>query len=551
MLKRRLIFLLSVLCCAHALAGQGPTWMTSPEGYRYSLAIEPVSSSSSSSKLATATLEIEGLSASGSRVATLALDEGLELESESLRPRASASSSKRGLELRLELRATKPGKLGIKSLVIEAAEGSIRLGPIPVIDGEKIKAENAVGRLRRWVAPPSALRYEAFELRLEGPSSGGSAASASSSFGFPAEVSAEASAPGSWTLIAFEGKNLSLPRLGGAEVQMIRIDELPAGLEKTRAIGRFSFRLEGPEGAVPAGSTLRLKLILEGRGNLPALILPEPQPRLGLSSLPRSAWKARRIDDYRAVGGSYEGSASLELDIVPPRSGALSLSFPSFAVLDPEKGLTFLSLPSFERRIGEAPTAKDEKNDTEGRRLALLLAAARGTARGASASGGSSSRGATAPRGPRASSEAAAAARALSSELGAGAVLLDPLPPFYFFSFPAAAVAIAGLALFIASKAKRRKGGVNAIFLCTALAICLALSVLSLVSIAERKQSYAVIWTDRLRSVPSAKAELSIPIPRGSTGRLRAIVGSSPKYARLVLADGVEGWALLDSLYLY
>jgi hypothetical protein len=467
------------------------------------------------------------MSASGARLAELELEPGLELESESLRPRASASPSRRGLELRLELRAAKAGRLEIKSLVVEAAEGRLKLGPILAIEGKKMEPKEAAALSRRWIAPPSALRYEAFEVRLAG---------SSSSIAFPSGVSAETSAPGSWTLIAFEGKSLSLPRIEGAQAQTVRIDGLPPALGKSRAIGSFAFRVEGPEGEEVAGSTLRLRLVLEGRGNLPALILPEPELKLDSSSLPRSSWQARRVDDYRATGGSYVGLASLELSLVPPRAGELSLSFPPYTVLDPEKGLIALSVPPFGVRIGEASSVKAAIDDSQGRRLALLLSAARG---------------APAPRSLRGSREALSAARALSSELGALPILLDPLPPFYFFAIPAAAVAIAGLALFLAAKARKRKGGFSAAIPFAALAICLALGVLSLVSALERKESYAVIWADRLSSVPSAKAELSIPIPRGSTGRLRAIVGSSPKYARLVLADGVEGWALLDSLYLY
>jgi hypothetical protein len=71
---------------------------------------------------------------------------------------------------------------------------------------------------------------------------------------------------------------------------------------------------------------------------------------------------------------------------------------------------------------------------------------------------------------------------------------------------------------------------------------------LALASAVERREALAVVWTEKLRTVPSGKSELSIAVIKGSTARLR---GSFGTYEGVVLADGVEGWAPRDSLYFY
>jgi hypothetical protein len=131
--------------------------------------------------------------------------------------------------------------------------------------------------------------------------------------------------------------------------------------------------------------------------------------------------------------------------------------------------------------------------------------------------------------------------------LGTDPPFLDPLPSPFFFAIAAALVAFIGAALFIVSKrgARRARGARGAPFL---LALAFVIAGFGAAAAAERRERYAVIWADSLSSVPSAKSELTVSIIKGSTARLRGKVGA---YAGLVLPDGVEGWATLDSLYWY
>ncbi|MDP3180009.1 MAG: hypothetical protein Q8M76_19005, partial [Spirochaetaceae bacterium] len=75
-----------------------------------------------------------------------------------------------------------------------------------------------------------------------------------------------------------------------------------------------------------------------------------------------------------------------------------------------------------------------------------------------------------------------------------------------------------------------------------------ALVAVGAASAAERSRPFAVVWADRALTVPSEKAELFIPLPRGSAARVRA---GAPGYAGIVLADGAAGWVRREDLYFY
>ncbi len=152
-------------------------------------------------------------------------------------------------------------------------------------------------------------------------------------------------------------------------------------------------------------------------------------------------------------------------------------------------------------------------------------------------------------------SEAKRVADAYALELGTGPALVDRLPPPNYFFFPAFFAALLALGLFLSlviyTKVAEKPSIPRAIAL-VAVILALALAVLGLMSASERKGRYAVVWADSLRSIPSARAELSIPIEKGATASLRAIAGT---YAFLVLSggesEGLEGWAPLSALHFY
>jgi hypothetical protein len=517
-------------------------------GLRYTAAISPPHPEVGD--LIVFDLRVDGASVSSSKVEEFRLGPGLSLESESLRPFVSASG--RGVAFHFELRVLEAGEGRIESLTIHSADGRLKLGPI-VVGEAKASPESLDSRpLWRWIAPAEALRYEAFEARLE-PESGSSSSEelasegGAASFIPPTGASFEASGRLSWTVIAFDEGELSLPevslrgRRGVAKSAGVAIRALPSELAATRAIGSFALRIEDPEPTHPvAGAALRLRFLLEGRGNLPLIVLPEPVLSLEGKAISRGAWSSRRSDNAKAEGGSYVGSTSLIVDLIPAKPGLLSLRIPTMTVFDPRVGETKLEVPALELLVAKADS-RDAASKAGGQALAELYGELR--------------RAAPCTREARAARKAA---YARSSEIGAGAPLLDALPPPLYFFIPACIVALMGLGLFILSRIRVRKarafralspsrGGTAAAW-AASLAIALAFGAFGLVSSAERKSRFVVVWADSLQTVPSAESERGIAVTKGSTARAR---GSSGGYESVVLADGVEGWVPRESLFWY
>ncbi|MDA8426058.1 MAG: hypothetical protein M0Z80_07955, partial [Treponema sp.] len=176
-------------------------------------------------------------------------------------------------------------------------------------------------------------------------------------------------------------------------------------------------------------------------------------------------------------------------------------------------------------------------------------------------------------------SEAVRAAGACSGELGSGPPMLDALPPPAPFelaglAFLASALAFAALsaARRVASrKAARASGEIGAqprrqaagtaaasgepgpsrpraffaIFLAVLAFLCLGAAAFSAL---ERRNHYAVVWTDSLLLVPSPLARGKVEVIRGSAARVR---GGTSDYVGLELADGLSGWAPKKYVYYY
>jgi hypothetical protein len=133
--------------------------------------------------------------------------------------------------------------------------------------------------------------------------------------------------------------------------------------------------------------------------------------------------------------------------------------------------------------------------------------------------------------------------------LGTDAPVLDSTPPPAYCAAAAALATFAALALFLLSRkggARRPFGRGAATWVLVGLAIVFL--GLGLGSAIERRRAYAVVWTDSLKTVPSALSELSVSVVKGSTARLR---GRSGDYLSLALADGVEGWASPEAIFFY
>jgi hypothetical protein len=515
-----------------AVAGASSPALAAPtaaRGLRWSTSVDATQSEPGSTLVFE--LSVEGLTAASARVDELRLDPGLALESETTRPFVTLSS--KGTAFRFELRVLEASILRIQSLKVSAAEGRLELGPLVVCDASAFAQDSKLAW--RWVAPPEALRYEAFEIRLEPvvPEGGSVPEEAATSFAPPPGASFEASGHLAWTVIAFEEGSLLLPEVslsagkasGSAASARVAIKALPPSIASSRAIGSFSLALTGPEPPSPrVGETIQLRLVLSGRGNLPALLLPGP-----LINLPARAWTSNRVDEARAEGGSYIGRASLALVLDPVKPGLLSIRFPPLAVYDPALGEGSLSLPPLELRVASAP-ALPASRAGGGAALAALYHALR-----------------QAPPLSPASRNAKKAALERASELGTGLPLLDLLPPPPWFLLPAGLALLGWLGRrFLPGRGRKRDKLLSPPGLLLALSLALALA--GLAAALERRASYAVVWTDTLRIVPAADSELFVKVVKGSTARSR---GSSGGFESLVFPDGVEGWAARESLYWY
>lgn len=322
----------------------------------YTMTVDPLKPSVGG--LVTVELKVEGFSAASSVVTELRPDSGLSVETESIRPLVPASTQGVwGTIFRFELRVLSAGTRKIDRLSIVASEGKLLLGPMvaceALADASSETASRAAGW--KWVAPAQALRFEAFEARLE-PEGGAPVGEAhlESAFTAPEGATIEPSGALAWTVTALEEGELVLPAVtvgkGGASdfavPAKVEVKPMPEGISSSRAIGAFSLSLAGPEPAnASADSPVRFRLVLSGAGNLPVALLPEPTIRLDGARLPRGAWTATRADDSRVGRGAYDGSSSLVIEIIPPRPGLLSLAFPAVPVLDPRAGIAQLGVP--------------------------------------------------------------------------------------------------------------------------------------------------------------------------------------------------------------
>ena len=636
--------LLALLASGLLAAGGAAAQAGAPTSIAYR--VEQLPEDAVEGGLARLVLVAQGLSAAGVEIAAR-LDGGLALESSSSRPRVGAAGA-RELEIVLELRVLAAGRRQVLGIDIRGKEGSLRVPALSFAARGKGGSRDEPPAWR-WSAPSYVTRYEAFEIRIEKADGSPAPAEASASFPPPPGSSLEPAGPLAWTAVALEEGELRLPEvrilagmrdLGAAAPSALEARPLPAYLASSRAIGRFQLELLAPPAAtLEAGRACRFVLRLSGRGNQPLVLLPEPRISVEGRDLPSESIRLERREGSKPAGEAFDGSCSLEISFTPAETGLLRLSFPPFAVLDPDSGRRDLSVPVFEAPVAPAPggsgaalvagglsgqtapaspglfdpylpalaarlaarepslsglpellretregagaaarakarssalalfakTAQDSagpggqtrleygggdpeaafleagllwESGDRGRSLAILCGLARrGSGRLEAADG---SREALA-------SVASRLAAACSGELGAGPPLLDDLPrPRLFLGLALPALLLALVLFLVSFRSSRRPIQRAAAVL--ALAATLAAGGLGFASFLERRQARALLWTDRLLPVPSARAEASLPLAPGTTARVR---GGSSGYVGVQLADGVSGWVRSGDLYFY
>ncbi len=560
------------------------------------------------------TIAIDGLSAEGLELVDLALDRGLRLESESFRPRPVQADKPglRGTEVSIEMTVLEAGRRSIERIALAGREGRFVAGPIYI----QARPPRTPGSPEpppswSWSAPATIRRFEAFAVSLVGEDPLQDASGIEASFPSVGGASLEPAAPLVWIAVALEPGTLKLPvallsrgrkLVGRAEALTIQIEPLPQSIATSRAIGDFALRLDARREEAVAGRSLLLRLVLEGRGNQPAVKLPEPVVRLDGRVLPEGSISERRVDALRAIAGqegglgAYEGEAALELAIVPPRPGRLSVAFPAMPALGRDGSLVELSVPLFEaevRKGGEAaatakggfgayPAALAERlslssaamknlpallakgnRESRAKAIELLDRSPPGSKNEASFleaslywDGGERARALALLYGilrrAPGTEGVAEAALACSGELGSGPPMLGSLPPPPRFWLGACTAGLASLLLLALALPGRRRPARSHPVLIAAAAIMAAAALssgaLGLASSREQARVYAVAWTESLIAVPSPLAQGRVEIRRGVAGR---IMGEAPGYVGIVLADGLSGWVPRESVYYY
>jgi hypothetical protein len=544
---------------------------------------------------------VEGMT--GASLGTVQLGPGLSFESSLVKPWHPASGPG-GTEVVLGLRVQGAGTRSIDRLEISGAEGNLEAGPLRF---EARSAGVLAAPAWTWRAPDRVYRYSTFHVSLAGPAdaAGGSQAV----FAVPTGATFEV-VPGeslSWIVTALDG-GIVLPEAGieGSKTtgrvssRTIEVLPLPSAIEGSRAQGDLSLRFEGPSAATArAGDILTFRLAVAGRGNLPSVRFPAIVASLDGRALAPESWTESRGDSIQPSSDGYEGSAVLEMTLEAPGPGTLVVRPGPFPVLLPNGSVAVRTAAGITIRVqpsaspaGGAPAdpwadlvpvlaSRLAQRDASLERLPAIVtdgkpAAALETLGKAPLSVRLStdcrlleagllwkagSRGSalaelygllrTRPGDTRAAKTAAA----LQKQIGTGPACRDALPEPRAFLWPGLCAIAATGAFLIPALVLRKKRpgkrrwrpalGAAAGLLGLAGAVLLALA---LVSGLERHDRYAVVWTDRIFTVPSPLAEGSEEVVRGSSA---LVIGRTQGYIGLRFADGSMGWAREESVYLY
>jgi len=511
----------------------------------------------------------------GASLASARLGDGLSLVSSSSHALVS-ERGERGSEILLEFATSKSGPHEIEELVFEGREGRLRLGPFAIV----LKGGVATAPPSwTWVYPTTVTVHQSFAIALE--TKGRIPEVAWPVFDPPEGIFLEAGPKAfTWVATALRPGSLQLPsveirspstedRGGRAAAVEIAVAVLPASLAESRAIGNFGLSIEGPkQGRV--GRPLELRVKLEGRGNLPSLRLPDPIPSLDGRGLPRGSWSERREDDIGigkgSEAGTYRGSVSLLLTYMPDSPGLFSLRLSPYRVMDEAGRLVSLEAKPFSLQIaaGEGnKTSLDEGRGGTGGGGNAVTVPARGTE--ATVPGGGASTVTSradvsiATTVPRDGKELAAlyhrariqdpslrkAARGQATQLGLPPPDFGPWPP----ALPLALAAGLALLGFLLLLVFRRRLSPGAGFV---PALVLVLGLLSatgaVLAAMDRGRERALVWTDRLLTIPSEEAQSSLGGVRGASAR---VLGKSEGWTCVLLRDGRSGWLPDEALFFW
>jgi hypothetical protein len=96
-------------------------------------------------------------------------------------------------------------------------------------------------------------------------------------------------------------------------------------------VGQFTTRLETPDSEARVGESVRLRVVVEGRGNVETLT-NVPRPEVAGAQL----FEPTISDTVVVVKGTVEGSRVYEYVLTPERAGTLTVRMPSVVTFDPK-----------------------------------------------------------------------------------------------------------------------------------------------------------------------------------------------------------------------
>ncbi len=456
------------------------------------------------------------------------------------------------------------------------AEGELSTGPITVrargmtrsFEAVRVRAGSSANEpepeYAAWIAPERVSRYAAFRIAAALPD--GRAAELEP-FAAPGLSTFEAPG-GSLVALAVEPGRVALPRtlpaLPGVEFRAaaVEVTEVPASVRASRAVGRFSLRLEPGLTETRAGGAFSFALVLEGSGSLPVVALPALSVEGPSGPLAVADLAVTRRDELRPGPDGFEGSVILDCVVMAREAGDYRASFGALDYLAPGGELRRLAVrplvlraeaavdpAAFAAALGRLEALPAVRSG--GSRAAVLARAAL-AARASGDESGFAFALHAAERALRPFDRSLGAALAAALDAREAALRLpsrprDVLPPPSALLPAALAPLLAGAALMAYERRRERRrlrfGPALRFRASTRVLACLVLGLLFALalgaSLAGRTRDFAVVGPGPVRAVPSRSGGVSFTLDAGAAARVLAREGG---WARVSFADARSGW---------
>lgn len=168
--------------------------------------------------------------------------------------------------------------------------------------------------------------------------------------------------PGTWEIpptrlllppVRREGRSREL-KTESLRVTALPLPTPPPGF--SGGVGQFTVRLETPDSEGQVGASVRIRVVIEGRGNLQTLT-NVPLPEVSGAHL----FEPTLTETAEIVGGLVGGSRVYEYIVTPDRPGTLTVRMPPLVTFDPSRAAYVLSEAEVLRLpVREATPSKEE-----------------------------------------------------------------------------------------------------------------------------------------------------------------------------------------------